>query len=297
MYRSPIGWPTPLITTFRGVRPVHNTALFSWAKFMNTLTVYQTEISLDEDGRYSLNDLHRAAMRHGNAKESHKPGNFLRSESVAAFVQELSDAQNRAAVMVIRGGVGQGTFADELVAIRYAAWIDPKFELAVYQTFRSSISKKAERANLQEQMSAAIILLESAKKTLNLSNSSMLGGYQKLQAMAGLPELMPAYAIDAPAGAADGSSRSTKSLRTLLIDAGIKITPQIAYIRLEAAGLVERKCRPSTTKGEKKFWCITSRGLEFGKNMTSPANPRETQCHWYETKAAELIKIIGGVAK
>lgn len=37
MYRSPIGWPTPLITTFRGVRPVHNTALFSWAKFMNQL--------------------------------------------------------------------------------------------------------------------------------------------------------------------------------------------------------------------------------------------------------------------
>lgn len=264
---------------------------------MNNLTIYQTKISRDEDGRYSLNDLHRAAMKHGNAKESHKPGNFLRSEAIGAFVQELSGAQNRASVLVVRGGIGQGTFADELVAIRYAAWIDPKFELAVYQTFRNSVSKKAEKANLQEQMAAAILLLESAKKTLNLSNSSMLGGYNKLQSMAGLPDLMPVYAIDAPAGAADGSSRSTKSLRTLLNEAGITMTAQIAYVRLEAAGLVERKSRPSTTKGEKKFWCITTRGLEFGKNMTSPANPRETQCHWYETKSDEIIKIISGVAK
>lgn len=48
MYRSPIGWPTPLITTFRGVRPVHNTALFSWAKFMNQITALPLSMSSAE---------------------------------------------------------------------------------------------------------------------------------------------------------------------------------------------------------------------------------------------------------
>jgi hypothetical protein len=61
-----------------------------------------------------------------------------------------------------------------------------------------------------------VILLESAAKMLNLSNSSRLGAYQKLQQVAGLPDLMPHYAIDAPAGAQDGSSRPTQSLSALL---------------------------------------------------------------------------------
>jgi hypothetical protein len=90
---------------------------------------------------------------------------------------------------------------------------------------------------------AGVILLESAAKMLNLSNSSKLGAYQKQQ-VAGLPDLMPKYAIDAPAGAPDGSSRPTFSLSALLKQCGIRMTANQAYHQLARLGIVERASKP-----------------------------------------------------
>jgi hypothetical protein len=94
---------------------------------------------------------------------------------------------------------------------------------------------------------AGVILLESAAKMLNLSNSSKLGAYQKLQQVAGLPDLMPKYAIDAPAGAPDGSSRPTFSLSALLKQCGIRMTANQAYHQLARLGIVEQRERQSRT--------------------------------------------------
>jgi hypothetical protein len=90
-----------------------------------------------------------------------------------------------------------------------------------------------------------VILLESAAKMLNLSNSSRLGAYQKLQQVAGLPDLMPHYAIDAPAGAQDGSSRPTQSLSALLKAKNIRITANQVYHMMSRFGIVEQKERNS----------------------------------------------------
>ncbi|EBW9394034.1 TPA: KilA-N domain-containing protein, partial [Salmonella enterica subsp. enterica serovar Typhimurium] len=67
-----------------------------------------------------------------------------------------------------------------------------------------------------DKMQAGVILLGFMRKELNLSNSSVLGACQKLQEAVGLPNLAPQYAIDAPAGALDGSSRPTLALSALL---------------------------------------------------------------------------------
>ncbi|WP_348983672.1 hypothetical protein [Proteus vulgaris] len=42
----------------------------------------------------------------------------------------------------------------------------------------------------------------------------------------------------------------------------------------------------------KEFWSVTARGRQFGKNMTSPNNPRETQPHFFESKTDELIRMV-----
>ncbi len=42
-------------------------------------------------------------------------------------------------VKVINGGVNQGVWALEIVAIRYAAWLSAEFEIRVYQTFQSLV--------------------------------------------------------------------------------------------------------------------------------------------------------------
>lgn len=102
-------------------------------------------IRRDHQGRYSLNDLHRAAMMAGKATESQRPGNFLKADTVQAFIDaydaEESDATKIASVHSVKGGKNQGTYAVELIAIRYAAWIDPSFEVKVYRTFQRAAQK------------------------------------------------------------------------------------------------------------------------------------------------------------
>lgn len=102
-----------------------------------SITISGTTIHRDANGRYCLNDLHKAAMANGKATESHRPGNFLKSPGVEAFVRELGTATGIAVVEVVNGGKHRGTYAVELVVMRYAAWIDPEFEVKVYQTFQA----------------------------------------------------------------------------------------------------------------------------------------------------------------
>ncbi len=94
-------------------------------------------VRIDQEGRYSLNDLHRSAIANGKAGESQRPGNFLKSAPIVEFVRVLESATKIAVCISLTGRAG-GTFADELIAIRYAAWIDPSFEVLVYQTFQNA---------------------------------------------------------------------------------------------------------------------------------------------------------------
>lgn len=107
------------------------------------MLIEDTLIRQDGDGRYCLNDLHKAAVAKGTADNGQQPSRFLRSAQVTRFVDKLSESQKRLSVESIRGGVNQGTYADELVAIRYAAWIDTDFELEVYNSFRQKVSDRA----------------------------------------------------------------------------------------------------------------------------------------------------------
>ena len=115
------------------------------------ITIIDTAIRQDAHGRYSLNDLHRAAMaaagRSGNPNDDHqRPSMFLRTEGVQAFVSELDAQLCASSVATIRGrGKDQGTYAAELVVYRYAAWISPAFEVKVYSVFRDWVRGAADR--------------------------------------------------------------------------------------------------------------------------------------------------------
>lgn len=113
----------------------------------------------------------------------------------------------------------------------------------------------------------------------------------------GLPNLAPRYAIDAPADAPDGSSRPTLSLSALLKQYGIRLTANQAYHQMAKLGIVEQRERYSRTaiNNIKKFWSLTAKGCMFGKNITSPVNPRETQPHFFESRFPELLKLLDTV--
>lgn len=242
-------------------------------------------------GRYCLNDLHRAA----GALDKHKPAFWLRNEQTEQLIGELliCNSEIPDPVSVVRGGREQGTYVCRELVYAYAMWISAAFNLKVIRTF-DTLHSAASSAITADRIQAGVILLESASRMLNLSNSSKLGAYQKLQQVAGLPDLMPSYAIDAPTGALDGSSRPTQSLSALLKANNVRLSANQAYQQLAKLGVVEQKERRSRTgaNGVKKFWSMTAKGCMYGKNITSPANPRETQPHFFESKFSELLKLL-----
>lgn len=106
-----------------------------------TVAVNGVSVRIDEEGRYNLNDLHAAAVAEGNATESQRPGEFLKTKQVQRFVQALSDAKKVASILTIKGGPLQGSWGLELIAIRYAAWLNPLFEIKVYETFQMLVRR------------------------------------------------------------------------------------------------------------------------------------------------------------
>lgn len=257
---------------------------------MNQLLVVEgVSVRRDSVGRYNLNDLHRAA----GGNERHSPNRWTRTESFNGLISELTPDMAFAPADVQRGGITPGTYVCKELVYAYAMWISPSFNLKVIRTF-DAVNTLSAPPVYSDRIQAGVILLESAARMLNLSNSSKLGAYHKLQQVAGLPDLMPHYAIDAPADAVDGSSRPTQSLTQLLKIHGVRLSAVQVYTQLAKLGVTEQKVRPSSSGvgGVKRFWSLTAKGCMYGKNITSPANPRETQPHFFESRFAELLRLL-----
>lgn len=166
-----------------------------------------------------------------------------------------------------------------------------ELQARVYDAWQE-LKKKAESNTGGGAVNEALALAEVAARMLNMSNSSKLGMLQKVERQYGVPSILPSYAVDAPSDAADGSSRVTVSLTELLKLNDVKLSAQAAYKSLQSAGIVERRTRPSAGGTDKEFWALTTKGLLYGKNITSPNNPRQVQPHFYETKTSAILAII-----
>lgn len=109
---------------------------------MTAIAILDNAIRQDAEGRYCLNDLHRAAIASGSATESQRPSNFLKS--AAGFIAQAEIATG-VAVSTASGRKG-GTFASKLVVLRYAAWISDDFEVRVYSAFEALAQGEIARA-------------------------------------------------------------------------------------------------------------------------------------------------------
>ncbi|GDT12183.1 hypothetical protein BvCmsOUP080_02360 [Escherichia coli] len=110
-----------------------------------TVIVNGVSVRVDEDGRYNLNDLHAAAVANGEATEQQRPSQFLRSAQIKRFIKALeakvqkSTLEQIQPLKIIKGGAEPGVWGVELLAIRYAAWIKPEFEIEVYEVFKTVV--------------------------------------------------------------------------------------------------------------------------------------------------------------
>jgi len=85
----------------------------------------------DDHGRYSLNRLYEAS----GSKSRKEPSKWLGNKSTQELIAELEKQNPFSCIDVVKGGNAAGTYAHELLAVSYAGWISPAFQLKVNQTF------------------------------------------------------------------------------------------------------------------------------------------------------------------
>ncbi|WP_266204160.1 KilA-N domain-containing protein [Pontibacter kalidii] len=80
-----------------------------------------------------------------NATEMAKPfpkkrvHDFIRSKQTAAYINELQSETGIPVLVVNRGSSNSGTWMHKLLALKFAAWLSPKFEVWVYKRIEEII--------------------------------------------------------------------------------------------------------------------------------------------------------------
>ena len=104
------------------------------------LMIGEFTIRQDDEGRYCINDLHKAS----GGQEKHKPFNFMRNQQTKDLISEIeneimmlkSEHHKIKAVNTIKGkGLNQGTFVIKELVYFYAMWISAKFHLIVIRAY------------------------------------------------------------------------------------------------------------------------------------------------------------------
>ncbi|WNO60895.1 phage antirepressor KilAC domain-containing protein [Rheinheimera sp. MMS21-TC3] len=202
---------------------------------MNTLPVIAgVEITTDAQGRFNLNALHKAS---GEA-EHKRPSKWLSTEPTKELIAELesqspSEGLAQKAVNSVKGGSAPGTFAHELLAVSYAGWISPAFQLKVNQVF---LDYRNGRLQPIPQFDPATALNDPATM-----RSLLLGYTEKVLALEDqIKEIQPkADALDRIAKA-DGSLCITDAAKLLQI-----AKPKDLFCLLQQKSWIFR--RPGTT--------------------------------------------------
>ncbi len=98
----------------------------------NVVVLDNVEIRKDSEGRYCLNDLHKAS---GGAGKD-KPANFLRREETIGLIKFL-ESEKLNGVLPVNAEAGRygGTYVCKQLVYTYAMWISPAFHLKVVEFF------------------------------------------------------------------------------------------------------------------------------------------------------------------
>ncbi|WP_410512080.1 Bro-N domain-containing protein [Paenibacillus sp. BR2-3] len=126
-------------------------------------------------------------------------------------------------------------------------------------------------------------MVEIAANVLRLPDSGRLKLLGDFNREHGLSVPLPGYA-DEPI---------TESATELLKKHSVGIQTKVFNVLLLNYGFLEEKERPSSKGGIKTFKSLTEAGLEYGKNIISPNNPRETAPHYFPDKFPMLLEAVG----
>nr|WP_284400294.1 Rha family transcriptional regulator [Pseudomonas putida]HDS0972375.1 Rha family transcriptional regulator [Pseudomonas putida] len=176
------------------------------------------------------------------------------------------------------------------------AQLSPEFTSKLvdrWQELERSFATPAPLPANNSKVIGELAILECFDRLLKPAPSSKMLMLAKIAQNNGLDaKFLPGYAIDEAPDAAGGSSMATKSATALLKDHGIRMSPASFNKALQQAGILNVMQRKNSKQEMVTFWAITDKGLRYGKNLTSPQCPRETQPHWYVDRFPELAEMV-----
>src|SRR5450830_1416718 len=113
-----------------------------------SINIADTMITTDQDGRFCLNDLHKAS----GGEDRHVPGYWLENRQAAELIAEL---ETTGIPVVKKPGRNGGTYVCKELVYAYAMWISPKFHLQVIRTFDAVATGQAPAAPKASAISPA----------------------------------------------------------------------------------------------------------------------------------------------
>ncbi|WP_181441949.1 KilA-N domain-containing protein [Swingsia samuiensis] len=134
---------------------------------MNELTILNIKVRQDAEGRYCLNDCHRAS----GVENSKRPSLWLENKQTQELIEEMagkSQSRNscfdgKQPVSRIRGGNNSGVWACKELVYAYAMWISPAFHLQVIRAFDALVAGKITPPQYAIPKTYAAALLEAAR--------------------------------------------------------------------------------------------------------------------------------------
>lgn len=119
---------------------------------MKYMTITNNAIRMDSEGRYCLNDLHRAAVANGANARTKEPGKFLatnRTKQLVALLAKRTTQNLGSSILPVSTVEGRdgGTYVVKELVYAYGQFVSAEFDLHVICAYDKVVQDEINRLN------------------------------------------------------------------------------------------------------------------------------------------------------
>lgn len=230
---------------------------------MNELIMIgEVVVNVDSEGRYCLNDLHKA----GGEKQKDRPKYWLENKDTKELIEVLYEDGG---IPPILAKQGLGTYVCKELVYAYAMWISPSFHLKVIRFFDAAHSKpEVTKVPVDPRFDMVMHGLNSFKASQD--NAAMQGFIE----------------------AEVNDPTDYFSMGKLLKRRGATISSQVANRALAFKGVIQRGAEAGQPHCD---WVVTEKGSKYGFNWLSSRAQAKTEPRWYRDREEDLYIFIMAV--